>query len=412
MPKARLITGLDIGTASVKILVVLKQQGSPDFEIISQIEEPCSGVRRGVVIDPDEVSQVISSAIAKVQEKISHPSNGKPGKINSAYVNIGGSHIFITPSHGEVAVSRADQKVSQEDVERVLQAAQTFPLPANKEILDVFPKEFIVDGERGLKEVLGMQGVKLEAEIFALCAFSPYYKNLTQALLNAGLQIDDLIASPLASASAVLSLRQKELGVALLDIGAGTSDLAVFEERGLIHTAILPIGSSHITSDIAIGLQTDIDTAERIKKEFGSCILGKTSQIEIPQDDKEEPLVVSQKLLTKIIEARVSDIFEQTEKELKKISRQALLPAGIVLTGGGSNLPGIVEFAKKQLKLPAQLGKIQERFNGLQQDASWATVCGLILQAADLEEEEPPFVKGMFSNVLSRLKKMFKIFIP
>ncbi len=412
MAKARLITGFDIGTASVKALVALKQQGSSDFQIISQIEEPCLGVRRGVVIDPDEVSQIVSSVLAKVQEKTSHPSTGKSGKINSAYVNIGGSHIFITPSHGEVAVSRADQKISQEDVERVLQAAQTFPLPVNKEILDVFPKEFIVDGERGLKEVLGMQGVKLEADIFALCAFSPYYKNLTQALLNAGLHVDDIIASPLASARAVLSLRQKELGVAVLDIGAGTSDLAVFEERDLIHTAVLPIGSAHITSDIAIGLQTDIDTAERIKKEFGSCVLGKTIEIEIPQDDKEEPLVVPQKLLVKIIEARVSDIFEQTEKELKKISRQALLPAGIVLTGGGSKLPGIVEFAKKKLKLPAQLGQIQDSFTGLQLDPSLATVCGLILQAADTEDEPPFLVKGIFSNIFSKLKKTFRIFIP
>lgn len=400
MPKPRIITGLDIGTSAIKALVVLKEQGSSDFQIISQIQEPSFGVRRGVVIDPDEVSQRISSVFNKIQDKASQ-------NINSTSVNISGSHIFIMSAHGEVAVSRADQKISQEDVERVLQAAQTFPLPANKKILDVFPKEFIVDNERGLKEVLGMQGVKLETEIFALCAFSPYYKNLTNAILNAGLQIDDLIVSPLASARAVLSLRQKELGVAVLDIGAGTSDLAVFEERDLIHVAVLPIGSGHITNDIATGLQIDVDIAERIKKEFGSCIYSKARQkIEIPQE--EEPLVVPPKLLTKIIEARVSDIFEQTNKELKKISRQGLLPAGIVLTGGGSKLPGIVEFAKGKLKLPVRLGGLPENFTGLQPDPKLATVCGLILHGADLEEESPTLVNGIFS----RIKKIFRIFIP
>ncbi len=401
MPKPRIITGLDIGTSAIKALVAAKVPGSSEVQILSQVVEPCSGVRRGVVINPEEVSQKISSILEEVEDKTSQK------RINSVCCNIGGSHIFIIPAHGEVAVSRADQKISQEDVERVLQAAQTFPLPANKEILDISPREFIVDGEGGIKEVLGMQGVKLEVEIFAICAFSPYYKNLTQTLLNAGLQIDDLIASPLASARAVLAPRAKELGVAVLDIGAGTSDLAIFEEGDLIHTVVLPIGSGHITSDIAIGLQTDIDIAERIKKEFGSCVLRKEKQkIEIPQEEK--PLVVPQKLLVKIIEARMSEIFEQTDKELKKISRQGLLPAGIVLTGGGAKLPGIVEFAKSKLKLPARVGKIQGDFAGLQEDPSFSTVCGLVLQGAELEEEGPSWGKG----ILNKLKRIFRIFVP
>lgn len=401
MPKPRIITSLDIGTSAIKAMVALQEQDSLSLQIAFQLSEPIFGMRRGVVIDPEEVSQKICSVLVRIQEKVS-------SNINSACVNIGGSHVSVMPAHGEVAVSRADQKISQEDVERVLQAAQTFPLPANKEILDIFPKEFIVDGQRGLQEVLGMQGVKLETEVFVLCAFSPYYKNLTKALLDAGCQIDDLIASPLASAKAVLSLREKELGVALLDIGAGTSDLAVFEERSLIHTAILPIGSGHITSDIAIGLQTDIDIAERIKKEFGSCLLKKEAKIEIPRDDEQEPLRVPQKLLTRIIEARISEIFEQAQKELKRISRQGLLPAGIVLTGGGSKMPGIVEIAKRKLKLPARLGRIRQEFSGFQQDPCFSTCCGLLLQARDLAKETPSFGKG----ILAKLKRIFRIFIP
>lgn len=403
MAKPSIITGLDIGSSSIKALVVRKKPKGGDLEVLGQGEETSVGIRRGVVIDVPQVAEIISSVLKKVQA-----DSGQ--KINSVYTNISGAHLYCTSSRGLVSVSRADQKISEEDIARVIEAAQTFSLPSNKEILDVFPKEFIIDGERGIKEPLGLQGVRLEAEVLVLSGFAPYFKNLTQAVLNSGFQINDLVASPLASARAVLTPREKELGVALLDIGAGTTGLCVFEEGTLIHLAIFPIGSGHITNDIAIGLKTDIDTAERIKIEFGSCFLAKNDkgekQIKI---SGEEPLVFSKKMLVEIIEARISEIFDQCQKELKKISRQGLLPAGVVLTGGGAKLPKIRELSKKELKLPCRIG-LPQGFSPPLEDSRLAAICGLVLEGADLETERR--ISFSEKGIGAKLKKIFKIFIP
>lgn len=400
MARPYFITGLDIGTDGIKALVVQKNSNS-DLEALTFIKTPTIGIRRGVVIDVQGVSKSLGDLREELQKQIGQT-------IGSTYINIGGSHIFCTSSHGTIAVSRADQKISEEDIERVLEAAQTFSLSSNKEILDVFPLNFIVDGEK-VKEALGMEGVRLEAEALVVCVFSPYFKNLNQSILNSGFQIQHIIPSPIAAAKAVLSPRQKELGVALLDIGAGTSSLAVFEEGNLIHLAVLPIGSANITNDIAIGLKTDIDIAENIKKDYGSCLISKKERKEKIEVAESEPLVFTRKKLTDIIEARVSEIFEQVNKELKKISREALLPAGIVLTGGGAKLPRIAELAKKELRLPSKVGK-PRGFIGLEKDTSLSTVCGLILEGLDLEDEREISFFG--KEIGSRIKKFFKIFIP
>jgi len=406
MPKCNFITGLDIGTSKIKVLVAKKEANKDDLKVLSLVQEPASGVRKGVIINVDEVSGAIQNAIDRAKSECGQG-------IDSVFVNVSGSHIFVTSSHGTVAVSRADQKISEEDISRVLQAAQTFSLPSNKEVLDVFPKEFIVDGQKQIKEAFGMQGTRLEAEVLILGAFSPYIKNLTQAVLNTNLQILDVIPSPLAAARASLTPRQKELGVVLLDIGAGTTSLAVFQEGDLIHAAIFPIGSSHITNDIAIGLRTDIDIAEEIKIEFGSCLFqGGRKKEKIKTSRTEESLIFSQKKVLEIVEARVLEIFGEVQKELKKISRQGLLPAGIVLTGGGAKLPKIVDLAKKELKLPCRIGKV-DGFLDLEEDPILATVCGLVLTGADSEETiSGPMLKSFGKGVGNTFKKIFKIFIP
>ncbi len=405
MSKINIITGLDIGTSSLKLLVAKKTRES-EFEVLALVKENSVGVRKGVIVDIEEVSNIVQTLVSQAEE-----ISGQ--KISSVYVNIGGSHIFCVLSHGLVSVSRADQKISEEDINRVLQEAQTFSLPSNKEILNVFPKEFIVDGEKEIKEPLGMQGVRLEVEVLALAGFSPYLKNLNQAVLNSGLQkIDDRIPSIVAAANTCLTKRQKEIGVALLDIGAGTSNLAVFEEGDLIHLAIFPIGSGNITNDIAIGLKTDIDTAERIKIEFGACALKGNNKKEKVETEDGDILIFSQRFLLKIIEARVFEIFREVNKELKKISHQGLLPAGIVLTGGGSKIPGIVEFAKKELSLSCCKGMPQGIF--LQEkDPNLSVVCGLVLEGADLESElKDSGLAGFGQGLGAKIKKIFKIFIP
>ena len=423
MAKPYIITALDLGSGSIKALSVVKKPGKTNFEVLGLAQEPSLGIKRGVVINPAQVAKTISSLIGKIEQDAGV-------KIDEVYAGIDGGHIFSTFSRGLVSVSRADQKISEEDVLRVLQAAQDFSLPSNKknhEIIETFPKEFVVDGEGGIKEAVGLQGVRLEADVLVLCGFSPYLKNSSKTILNSGLQINELIPTSLASSRAVLDPREKELGVCVLDIGAGTTGMSVFEDESLIHTSVFPVGSSHITNDIAICLKTDIDTAERIKIEFGTCKdmpscdkkrNKKNNQgykkdlIEIETD---EPLAFTKKALSEIVEARVSEIFDLTRKELKKISRQAQLPAGIVLTGGGARIPGIRQLVKKELKLPCRIGT-PVGSSDFQEDPTLSTVYGLVLEGIDMEDEGVSRKREGSGKVRkgfgSFLKKAFGLFIP
>jgi len=400
MAKPHIIAGLDIGTSNIKILIAEKKKGDAGFKVLCQAQEPSFGIRRGVVIDIEKVSRLLQLLFNKIKTENNQ-------KINSVYVNIGGSHIFCNSSESVVAVSRADRKVSEEDVRRVLQSAETISLSSNEEILEVIPKEYIIDGRGGIKEAEGMQGGRLEAKVMIVGCFAPYKNNLTQAITNADIRILDIFPSPLAISNAVLTQKQKELGVAVLDIGAGTSELAVFEEGNLIHLAIFPIGSANITNDIAILLKTDIDIAELIKIKSGSCLFkgaGKKEKIELEEG---ETLTFSPKMVSGIIQARVSDIFGEVQKELKKIGKQGQLPAGIVLTGGGANLPKIVELARKQLKLPCRIGKPMF-FSDLDEGLSFAAACGLILKGA----EELGLGSNPIKSILDKIKKPFQVFIP
>jgi len=418
MSKPYTIAALDIGSGFIKMLLVSKKPEGAGFEILGQREEISLGVRKGVIVDIPKVTKIISSLKKKIEQDF-----GK--KINSVYVDIGGGHLFCLPSRGLVSVSRADQKISEEDIERVLHAARTISLSShNKEVIEVFPKDFIVDGEGGIKEPIGMQGVRLETDVVALCGFSPYVRNLSKTVLNADFQSNVLIPTFLASSRAILTPKEKELGVCVLDIGAGTTDLAVFEEENLLHGAVFPVGSANITNDLAICLKTDIDTAERIKIEFGDCRVSslrnkgkskKEKKIKInPSIEgdnlEEEPLIFSKKLLADIIGARVSEIFALASKELKKISRQKLLPAGIVLTGGGAKLPGIKDLAKKELKLPCRIGT-PNLFSDFQENPSLSTLCGLVLEGAGGEESSER-ISGFWKGFLAKLKKLFSVFIP
>ncbi len=407
MSKSHIICGLDIGTATTKVLVAAKKPDKEDLEILSLVEEPSFGVRKGVVFNTDNVTEISQVAKKKAEEEIGR-------KIDSAYVNIGGSHIFSTFCHGLVSVSRADKKIPQEDVERVLQSAQAASLvSSNKEILKTLPKDFIVDGQSGLKDVVGMEGMRLEADVLAVGVFSPYLKNLTKAVSNAEVQINDITPSILASARAVLKRKEKELGMALVEIGAGTTGIAVFAEGELVHTIVLPIGSAYITNDIAVGLKIDIDLAEKIKMEFGNCFHRGPDKKE-KFDLEDEFLVFSHKEVADIVGSRVSEIFSEVNKELKNISKQGQLPGGIVLTGGGAKLPKITELARKELKLHCRIGRPQG-FSQEQEDISLATVCGLVLGGQDLEEEGGSFggFSGSFSGGLaSKIKKLFRVFIP
>ncbi|MCX6759996.1 MAG: cell division protein FtsA [Candidatus Nealsonbacteria bacterium] len=397
MARPYIINALDIGSSSIKLVSVLKKPKS--YEVLAQAQEASFGVRKGVVMEVSKVSEIISSLVKRIEE-----DSGK--KVDGVYASVGGSHLFSAPSKGLVSVSRADRKISKEDTERVLQAAETLSIPSNNEIMEVFPKDFIVDGQAGVKEAVGMNGVRLEADVTVLGGFTPYLRNSNKSISSSGVNINYIYPDFLASSKAVLSSREKELGVCVLDIGGGTTGMSVYEEGSLVHGFVFPIGSAYITNDIAVCLKTDIDTAEKIKIEFGSCRRSGVKKSEKKINiSGEEPIVFSRKALSEIIEARVCEIFDLVHKELKKISKSEL-PAGVVLTGGGAKIPGIKDLAKKELKLPVRIGRPTSLIE--LDDPALATVCGLVLEASDMEEED----KGAKSGFLSFFRKFFKSFVP
>ena len=409
MARGNIVTGLDIGTHSIKALVI--QRKGKDWEVLSYAEIPSFGLRKGAVVNIEETSKNIQMIMSGIEKDCNR-------RINSVSVNINGSHLYVTPSDGIISVSRADQRISKEDVERVLQATRAINIASkNDEILDVIPREFIIDDQKGIKQPENLTGVRLEAKVLLLCYFQPYFTNLTQAVLNSKLKINDVMPSPLAAANAVLTPQQKELGVALIDIGAATTSLAVFEEGELIHLAVFPIGSSNITNDIAIGLKTEFAIAESIKKQHGTCMFAKTekdkkdqSRKKIEVFDKSSSLNFTKKNLVDIIEPRVSEILDLVQKELKKINRQELLPGGVVLTGGGAKIPRIKELTKETLKLACEIG-IPKGIIGLQDDPALATVVGLALEGGvDFDEEEG--ILGVAGNLGSVMKKIFRAFKP
>ncbi|MCD5396256.1 MAG: cell division protein FtsA [Candidatus Pacebacteria bacterium] len=398
MTKPLYIGAIDIGSNKIKGMIAKKQRDSSQIEVLSLREVPSFGVRKGIIVDKDKVCQ-------KVLELKNLLIEENQKELKEVFVNIGGYHIFVKQTSGAIAISRADQKVSQEDIERVIEASRSLTLPFNKEVLEVVPKEFIIDGERGIKNPLNLKGIKLEVESLAICAFSPYVKNLIDAILCADLEIAEIIPSPIAASIAVLTPQQKELGVALVDIGAGSTSIAVFEEGGLIHLAILPVGSSHISNDIAIALQTEIEIAEKIKLKFGEYIFKKSRRKEKIEIKPNQFFTFSLAKMANAGKARVSEILGLIKKELKKIGKLKSLPAGVVLTGGGSNLKGIVDFAKKETGLPTK--KVSPKgFINLQPDPSLSVLCGLILKGFEEESEE----KG--SKFFEKIKKVFRVFLP
>ena len=396
MAKKSLICGLDIGTFKIKILGILKK--GEDLEVVFQFEEKSEGVRKGVVVDPERLSQILKEFFLKIKKDTGFSPN-------SVFCNIDGAHLFSLLSRGVIVVSRADQKISEEDVQRVIQAAQAVSLSPNKEVFETIPIEFSIDGEKGIKDPVGLGGVKLEADVLILGGFSPYIRNLEKAVLNSGLEIADVIPSPLAASKSCLTQKQKELGVALIDIGAATTGLSVFKDEDLIQMMILPIGSAGITNEIAINLKTDVEIAEKIKTEFGTCLFKGKDKRERIEIGEEEPLIFSLRSLNRLIEKGILRIFFEVEKELKKISKEKFLPAGIVLTGGGAKIPKIQGLAKRKFKLPVKIGR-PKGIPGLD-DPSFSVASGLVLECIETEKE-----KVLEPGFFSKIKRVFKIFLP
>lgn len=404
MARENIVVGLDVGTSTIKVVVASVVSENKKPQIIATAQVPSFGVRRGAVVDLEEVSQNIKKCVEDA-ERISGQS------ISDVVVNFGGNHIVCRSSRGVVAVSRADGEVSDEDMNRVIAAAKAISLPQNREILHIIPRQFYLDGQEGIKDPRGMSGVRLEVEALVIECSTPSIKNLQKAVEESDLSVSGLVLSSLASAEAVLSKRQKELGVLLLDIGGGTTGLTVIEEGAIIHTCTLPIGGGHITNDIAIGLRTSVDVAEQVKVQYGAAsveVMHKKENIDLSKISGEE-LSIPRKQVVEIIQARLEEILDMAQKELKKIDRQGLLPAGAVLIGGTTKLPGIVDVVKKELGLPTQIGYPKE-IDGIidrVDDPSFATAVGLAIWGASSESSKS-FGVGNFVNVQKSLNKVVK----
>jgi len=401
LKKEQIINSLDIGTSAIR-LVTAKCGEDKDLQIIGVGQAASNGLRKGVVIDIEETVKAINLA-----KDIVERASGVP--VENAYVNLSGSHITANTSKGTIAISRADGEVSKEDVERVIGAAQAISLPLNREILQVIPRTFSIDGQNNIKYPVGMNGVRLEVDILILEVSTPILKNLTKCINQAGIDILNFIPSPLAASQAVLNKRQKELGTVLIDLGAGTTSLAVFEEGNILHLSILPIGGAYITNDLAIGLRTSIDVAERVKLEYA-----KKDQIDLSKFSSEEEGIISKEKIDNIIEARLSEIFTMVNKELKKIDRQKLLPAGVVLVGGGAKMNNIIEMAKEHLSLPARIGCLPDLKSVADEisDPRFATAVGLILYGLEHGESDNKAYFGKAHNSFNKFVKILRNLLP
>ncbi|MDZ7611614.1 MAG: cell division protein FtsA [Candidatus Moranbacteria bacterium] len=417
MSKEEYIAAIDIGSSNVSAVIA---QMIPEEKprIVGVGKSSTQGLRKGVIVDLEEVTQSIKSSVEQAERMAGT-------RIEEVYASVGGSHLSCAATKGVIAVGKADGEVTEEDVERAIEASQAINVPHNYEIIHIIPQSFNLDNQTGIKEPVGMNGVRLEMRGIIVIAFSPHLRNISKCLNNAGIDLTGFVASPLASAKSVLNKRQKELGVALIDIGGGTTSLAVYEERELIYLSVLPVGAGHITNDVAIGMRTSIDVAEDVKIRYGSALpgeIGKGEQINLAEINSEEEGSISRKHISEIIEARTEEIFQMAEKELKKINRSALLPAGAVLTGGGSCLHGMVDLAKDNLKLPAQVGFPME-LSGLidkVDDPTFAVSVGLIMWAAEEDRGRGSsggdFLEKFkdFKNFdkVKDVKKWFKGFLP
>ena len=411
MPKERVIASLDIGSAKIRVVVAVVNGGQEEYRVPNVIGvglSPSLGMRKGHVIDVEELIHNIISALEDAERMAGVP-------VNHVFVGMSGSHIESFDSRGVIAISGAE--ITMEDVGRVLEAAQAVSIPANRRILHIEPKSYAVDEQRGIKNPVGMTGIRLEVEAHIITAHIQHVKNLEKCIDQAGVDIDALVPATIAAAEATLTKRQKELGVVIIDIGAGCTSLAVFEEGTILHSVSLPIGGESVTNDIAIGLRTSVDTAEKIKIEYGSVLPAEMSEremIDLSSVSKIDTQTVSKRYMAEIMQARYYEIFSLVKAELTRIGRSGMLPAGALLTGGAVKAPGVLDLARDDLGLPAQMGfpvdigGVIERVD----DPAYATALGTLVWGMREDEHGMRMGSVQMKRAFQQVGSWFKSLLP
>jgi cell division protein FtsA len=379
MSRKEHVAGLDIGTT--KVCAVVGEVDDGEVHVAGVGSVPSSGIRKGVVIDIEATTSAIEDAVERAERMSGEDIRG-------LHVGISGEHITSTNSRGIIAISRGDHEISPADVERVIDAARMAALPASdREIVHLLPRGFVVDGHDGVRNPVGMYGARLEVEAHIVTGTSTVLANLLKCVQRAGLEVDEITLEPLASAEAVLTSAERELGVVLADIGGGTTSIGVFAGGGLCHTAILPVGGHHVTSDVAVGLRTPVAEAEKLKLRYGASSVQDASEgemIEVFNVGDREPRVLPRRVLCEIIEPRLQEICSLMRLQIRRSGFAHLVPAGIVLTGGTALLRGIAKFVSEKLELSARVG-MPDHLGGLVdavRSPIFSTGVGLVLYAA------------------------------
>ncbi len=386
MEREAVLVGIDAGTTKVTTLIGEVGRAG-DVSIIGYGIGPSVGMKKGMVANIDQTVNSLSASVEKAERLSGY-------KISSAFVAVGGSHISSQNSRGVVAVSGHRREVSREDVARATEAAKAVQVPSNREMLHVIPRGYIVDGQEGIKDPLGMSAVRLEVDTHIVAGAATSVQNLTKCVTSANVQIDELVISSLAAAEATLTDTEKELGVLVADIGGGTTDIAIFVDGAVYHTAVLPVGGINVTNDVAIGLRTSLNLAEEIKIKHGSANLadvGPEELLNVAVLGESGGQTIQRRKLAEIIEARMSEIYSLIREEVKRSGHAGMLPAGAVLTGGGARIGGAAELARDGLEMPVRIGSPQGVGGLMDQlgNPAFSTSIGLLLWGANHLNEEP-----------------------
>ncbi|SFN37537.1 cell division protein FtsA [Marinobacter pelagius] len=399
-----MIVGLDIGTSKV-VAIVGKRKMDGTIEVVGIGSHPSRGLKRGVVVNIETTVQAIQRAVEEAELMAGC-------RIHSVYAGIAGSHIKSLNSHGIVAIR--DREVTQADIDRVIDAAQAVAIPADQKILHILPQEFVIDSQEGIKEPMGMSGVRLEAKVHLVTCAVNAAQNIEKCVKRCGLEVDDIILEQLASSHAILTEDEKELGVCVVDLGGGTTDIAVFTGGAIRHTAVIPIAGDQVTNDIAMALRTPTQNAEEIKIKYACALTqlaGADETIKVPSVGDRAPRDLSRQALAEVVEPRYEELFTLVQSELRRSGFEDLIPAGIVITGGSSTMEGVVELAEEIFHMPVRLASPQA-VSGMTEVVNnpiYATGVGLLIHGfRQMDLGRAPVLKGEEApSLFERMKAWF-----